>query len=102
LDVLALGVAGFLSPLIPRIGGAGMLVCFAAAFIAGARRPTMGAYEGEDGLVVRNYFRTRLIPWRNTVKVSSVGDMALPFVHVGAVELVSGLRMRVTALRYVG
>ena len=101
-DVLALGLAGFVLPLAPGIGGGAMLVCFALAFATALRRRTMGAYEGQDGLVVRNYLRTRQIPWANATTVRAQGDFTMPWLKVAVVVRSEGSSVPVSALRHFG
>jgi hypothetical protein len=86
-DVLALLVVAFLAPFVTRVGGAAMLVGIALAFAVGYRRQTVGAYDGEHGLVVRNFLRTHLLPWPVVASVKIARDPVFPWLRVPAVVL---------------
>jgi hypothetical protein len=83
---------------------AGWLVgftCVGLGWLASRRRRTLGAYEGVDGLVVRNWFATHEIPWARAERVEQRRDPWLPFLRVAVLRHgadgslpVSGLRHR--------
>jgi hypothetical protein len=102
-DVLALLVLGFAAPfVIPRVGGGVLIVFLGLAVATMRRRRTMGAYEDTGGLVVRNYLRTRTVPWADAATVKVIRDPILPWLKVAAVVRNDGGTLPVTALRHVG
>lgn len=102
-DVLTIGVAGLVSPFVlPAGGGLAVLLLLVAAAGVAIRRRTLGAYEGEHGLVVRNYLSTRLVSWPEAVTVEAQRDRWLPWLRVAAVKRTDGTSLVVSALRHVG
>ena len=101
-DVLALAAAGFLLPLAPGFGGWVMLVCLALAFVVATRRPTVGAYDAQDGLVVRNFLRTHRLSWANVAGVRVTRDGVFPWLRVPVVVLNDRKTVPVTGLRHFG
>ncbi len=101
-DVLALGLAGLASSFVAPLRGWGMLPFFAVALATANRRRTLGAYEGDEGLVVCNYLSTRLVPWPSAVKVRVIRDPILPWLEVAAVATADGGSLSVSALRHMG
>lgn len=102
-DVLALGLAGVASPFIlPEGGGIAVLLLLGAAAAVAMRRRTLGAYEGEHGLVVRNFLSTRLVSWQDAATVGARKDPWMPWLGVAAVKRADGTSQVVSALRHVG
>jgi hypothetical protein len=103
-DVLALAALAFLALFVPggTLGGALFLACVGGAVVVMRRRRSMGAYEDDDGLVIRNYLRTHVLAWPRASKAAVHRDPILPWLKVGAVDLLDGAIAPVTALRHAG
>jgi PH (Pleckstrin Homology) domain-containing protein len=102
-DVLALGLAGFVGAfIVPRFGGEVLLVCFALALATAYRRRTVGIYDTDDTLVIRNFLRTRAVPWREARTVKVERDLTMPWLHVAALVRNDGGTVPVTGLRHSG
>jgi hypothetical protein len=103
-DVLALGLAGLAAPFLvpPNVGAGVMFVLLAAALATANRRRTVGAYEGDDALVVRGFLATTAVPWEVCASVEVVRDPWLPWLRTAAVRRDDGRRVPVTALRHRG
>jgi len=92
---VALAAGVFVTPLLGAVAALG-----AVAVVV--RRRTVGAYEGVDGLVVRNWFRTRELPWALLRVVESRRDAWAPWYRVPVIRLESGSPVPVSALRHLG
>ena len=103
-DVLGLAAIAFLALFVPggKLGGALFLACVGGAVLVMRRRRSMGAYEDDDGLVIRNYLRTHMLAWPRASKAAVHRDPFLPWLKVAAVELLDGAVAPVTALRHAG
>ncbi len=101
VDVLALGAAGLAAPLVAPAPGAYLLFgLFAAALYVASRRRTVGAYDVEDGLVVRGFFGTHLVPWDHAVSVEEARDPWLPWLKVAGLRRDDGAPVAITGLRH--
>jgi hypothetical protein len=97
-----LGISGGLAAAM-LLGQAGLpigLVSVLLGVSAAHRRRTVGAYEGYEGLVVRNWFATHDLAWPGVERVESRRDPWFPWfrvpvvVHAGGSLPVSALRHR--------
>jgi hypothetical protein len=104
LEVLLIGVAALVAPiLLPPAGAPVMLGGLFLAALTATRRRTIGAYVGEDALVIRGYLGTVSIPWREADAVVTRRDGWLPWMQVAAVSRPDDRpAVPITALRYRG
>jgi hypothetical protein len=104
VDVLLIGATALAAPIaIPAAGAPVMLVGLFLAALVAMRRRTMGAYAGEDALVIRGYLSTISIGWREAHTVVTRRDGWLPWLQVAAViGPDDGAPVPITALRHRG
>jgi Bacterial PH domain len=84
---------------LPTVGIPLGAVVVAASLVGARRRRTIGAYEGAEGLVVRNWFATHELLWASTQRVEDRRDTWAPWLQVPVV-LHSGGALPVSALRH--
>ncbi|HEX6844275.1 MAG TPA: PH domain-containing protein [Actinomycetota bacterium] len=94
----ACGIAA--AVLIPGAGWFLGALCVVAGWLASRRRRTIGAYEGVDGLVVRNWFATHEIAWREVERVEQRRDPWLPFLRVAVLRHGAGASLPISGLRH--
>jgi hypothetical protein len=100
--LVALGaVAGVAAAVwIPGVGWLVGLLAVALGWVASRRRRTIGAYEGVDALVVRNWFATRAVPWMQVDRVEERRDPWLPVFRVGVLRYGTGGSLSISGLRH--
>lgn len=99
--LLVLVVAIVLAVTTPAAGTAFLVGGLLAGGLA-FRRTSLGAYEGEDALVIRNVLATRVLPWRDVISVKVIRDPVIPWLRVPVVILRDGRTVPVTGLRHTG
>lgn len=86
--------------LIPDVGWLVGLLALGLGWLASRRRRTIGAYEGHDALVVRNWFATRAVPWSQVDRVEERRDPWLPVFRVAALRSIDGRTLTISGLRH--
>lgn len=86
--------------LIPTVGWMVAALCMSGGWFAARRRRSLGAYEGVDGLVVRNWFVTHLVPWSTVDRVEQRRDPWLPFLRVAVLRHGEGETLPISGLRH--
>jgi hypothetical protein len=84
---------------VPTVGVSLGAVVLATSLVGARRRRTVGAYEGVEGLVVRNWFATHELVWASTQRVEDRRDAWAPWLQVPVV-LHTGGGLPVSALRH--